>query len=87
MAAGFVVESFARARCAARKGLLMNLLVMFVAVLLVCQAISVGLGLLAERMISPYTGLVTFIACYFLMFWVAWRIAIRLTAPRSRTTT
>jgi hypothetical protein len=63
----------------------MNLLVMFVVVLLVCQAISVGLGLLAERMFSPYTGLVTFIACYFLMFWVAWRIAIRLTSPGSRS--
>ena len=86
MATGFVVESSPSAACGARKGLLMNLLVMFLGVLLVCQAISVGLGLLVERLVSPYTGLVTFIACYFLMFWVAWRIAIRLTAPRSRTT-
>ena len=62
----------------------MNLLVMFLVVLLFCQAISVGLGLLAERVFSPYTGLVTFIVCYFLMFGVAWKIAVRLTAPRSR---
>ena len=39
----------------------MNLLVVFLVVLLICQSISVGLGLLAERMFTPYTGLVTFI--------------------------
>ncbi len=65
----------------------MNLLVMFLVVLLVCQAVSVGLGLLAEQVFSPYTGLVTFIALYFLMFWVAWKIAVWFTAPRSQSKT
>ena len=34
-------------------------------------------------MTTPYTGLMTFIAAYFLMFWLAWRIAIRVTEPRA----
>jgi hypothetical protein len=53
---------------------------------LIGQSISVSVGLLVERQVSPYTGLVTFIACYFAMFWVAWRVAIRITEPRSRRT-
>jgi hypothetical protein len=42
----------------------------------------IGVGLLVERHATPYTGLVTFIAFYFAMFWVAWRFAVRVTAPR-----
>ena len=61
-----------------------KLLLAFVITLLIGQSISVSVGLLVERQISPHTGLVTFIACYFAMFWVAWRVAVRITEPRSR---
>jgi hypothetical protein len=61
-----------------------KLLLAFLITLLIGQSISVSLGLLVERQVSPYTGLVTFIACYFVMFWVAWRVAVRITEPRSR---
>jgi membrane protein implicated in regulation of membrane protease activity len=61
----------------------MNLLVVFFIALVIGQSISVSVGLLAERLFTPYTGLVTFIALYFLMFWVTWKIAVRLTEPRS----
>jgi hypothetical protein len=61
-----------------------KLLVVFTVSLLIGQSISIGLGLLVERYVSPYTGLVTFIACYFAMFWVAWRFAVRITKPHSR---
>jgi hypothetical protein len=60
----------------------MALLVVFLITLLVGQSISVSLGLLVERHTTPYTGLITFIISYFLMFWVAWQIAVRLTRPR-----
>ncbi len=62
----------------------MSLLVVFILSLLVGQSISIGLGLLVERYSSPYAGLVTFIGCYFTMFWLAWRFAVRMTAPSSR---
>jgi hypothetical protein len=51
--------------------------------LLIGQSISVGIGLLVERHVTPYTGLVTFIVCYFAMFWMAWRFAVCVTEPRS----
>ena len=60
----------------------MTLLAVFIVSLLIGQAISIGLGLVVERYSSPYTGLVTFIGCYFAMFWVAWRVAVRVTEPR-----
>jgi hypothetical protein len=46
----------------------MMLLVVFFVSLVVGQAISIALGLMVERLVSPYAGLVTFIACYFAMF-------------------
>jgi hypothetical protein len=62
----------------------MSLLVTFIICLLVGQSLSVGLGLVVERYSTPYTGMVAFLGSYFAMFWLAWRLAVRITAPRSR---
>lgn len=62
----------------------MSLLLTFIICLLIGQSLSIGLGLLVERYATPYTGLVTFLVCYFAMFWMAWRVAVRITKPRSR---
>jgi len=65
------------------QGQAMNLLVIFIVSLVIGQSLSIGLGLLVERCSTPYTGMVTFIGSYFVMFWLAWRFAVRITAPRS----
>jgi hypothetical protein len=65
-------------------GASMGLLLAFIICLIIGQSLSIGLGLLVERYSTPYTGLVTFIASYFAMFWLAWRLAVRITQPRSR---
>jgi len=62
----------------------MALLAGFLISLVIGQSLSIGLGLLVERHTTPYTGLITFIGAYFLMFWLAWRFAIRVTAPTTR---
>jgi hypothetical protein len=62
----------------------MRLLLIFIICLLFGQSLSIGVGLLVERYSTPYTGLVTFITSYFAMFWLAWRVAVRITQPRSR---
>jgi len=62
----------------------MTLLLTFIICLLIGQSLSIGLGLVVERYSTPYTGLVTFITSYFAIFWVAWRVAVRITEPRSR---
>jgi hypothetical protein len=61
----------------------MSLLIIFIISLVIGQSLSIGLGLLVERYSTPYTGLVTFIGSYFAMFWLSWRFAVRITAPRS----
>jgi hypothetical protein len=61
----------------------MSLLVVFVVVLLIGQSMAVTLSLAVERMTTSYTGLVTFIVLYFLMFVVSWWLAVRLTGGRS----
>jgi hypothetical protein len=62
----------------------MGLLLVFIVNVAVGQAIAIFLGLTVERYHSPYAGLVTFIVLYFAVFWVAWQLAIRMTAPGSR---
>jgi hypothetical protein len=62
----------------------MTLLLTFIICLLIGQSLSIGLGLMVERYSTPYTGMVAFIVSYFAMFWVAWRLAVRITAPGSR---
>ena len=62
----------------------MALLFTFIICVIVGQSISLGLGLMVERYSTPYTGLLTFMASWFVMFWIAWRLAIRITEPRSR---
>jgi hypothetical protein len=63
----------------------MRLLLVFLITLAIGQTMSIGLGLLVERHWSPYAGLVTFIASYFTMFWLAWRVAVRVTEPRAHS--
>jgi hypothetical protein len=62
----------------------MRLLLTYIICLLVGQSLTVGFGLLVERYSTPYTGLASFIVSYFAMFWIAWRLAVRITEPRSR---
>jgi hypothetical protein len=66
------------------QGASMGLLLAFIVCLIIGQSLTIGLGLLVERYSTPYTGLVTFIASYFAMFWLAWLLAVRITKPRSR---
>jgi len=65
----------------------MNLLLAYVVSLVVAQSIAVGVGLIVDRLYSSYTGLVVFIALYFVMFWVAWKFAVRITEPKQSAET
>jgi hypothetical protein len=60
-----------------------TLLIVYLMTLVIGQAIAVAVGLTVERFYSPYTGLVVFIPLYFCVFWLAWLLAVRLTAPRA----
>jgi len=62
----------------------MNLLLAYIVTLLVAQSLAIVAGLVIERLHSPYAGLVTFIAGYFFMFWAAWKLAVRITEPKTK---
>jgi hypothetical protein len=64
----------------------MSLLIAYPVALVIAQAITIAIGLLIERMHSPYLGLTVFIPLYFFMFWVAWRVALWITKPKLATT-
>lgn len=61
----------------------MGLLVAYIATVLVGQAFAVSVGLIIEHLYSSYAGLAVFIPLYFIVFYLAWRFAVRITEPRT----
>jgi len=61
----------------------MSLLIVYIFSVIVGQSVSITVGLLVDRYFSSYTGLMVFIAMYFVVFWLAWRFSVRVTAPKS----
>jgi uncharacterized membrane protein YkvI len=57
----------------------MKLLAIYAILVVVGEAAAIGLGELVE-MTYPNLSLTAFLALFFLMLWLAWRIALRITA-------
>lgn len=64
----------------------MVLLVTYLICLIIGQAITVAIGLSIDWFYSPGLSLPVSIALYFLMFWIAWRVAVRITEPKAAET-
>jgi len=64
----------------------MGLLVAYILCLIVGQAITIGIGLSIDRYYSPTTSLAISLFLYFAMFWLAWKVAVRITEPKADTT-
>ena len=60
------------------------LLVTYVVTVVIGQSIVIGIGLMVDRYYSSGASLWVALSLYFLMFWRAWRVAVRLTEPRSQ---
>jgi hypothetical protein len=71
-----------RATQAALKGEKMSLIIVYLALLFVGQAAAVVIGLAVDTF-SKVMGLFVFLALYFLVFAVCWKVAVRLTVPGS----
>jgi len=61
----------------------MSLLVAYIICLALGQSLTISIGLLLDRVISPGISLPVSIALYFVMFWIAWRVAVRVTEPKA----
>jgi hypothetical protein len=63
----------------------MSLLIAYLACLLIGQSITISIGLMLDRVVTPGISLPISLTLYFAMFWIAWKIAVRLTEPKSTT--
>jgi hypothetical protein len=60
----------------------MWLLLTYVGLVLIGNAIIYFLGLLVERVL-PVASLPTFLLMFFVVMWLAWLAAVKLTAPKA----
>jgi hypothetical protein len=54
----------------------------YIVIVVIGAAICWGIGLAVERF-SEVVSLPVFLVCFFVNFWVSWRIALRLTEPKA----
>lgn len=63
----------------------MNLLITF----LVAAAIAIvgvaWIGVLIDKMTSPFISLLVFFPLFFLTIWLTWRLAVKITEPKTTT--
>jgi CDP-diglyceride synthetase len=59
----------------------MSLLIVYVALVITGDFVAYFIGLIIERTV-PVASLPAFLGMYFLLLWVAWIIAVRVTQPR-----
>ena len=63
----------------------MWLIVIYVALMITGDVLAYLTGLVVERMWGPTVSLPFFLFMYFLLLWVAWVIAVKLTEPKVKT--
>ena len=64
----------------------MGLLVAYLVCLVIGQAITIAIGLSIDRYYSPTASLPISLFLYFAMFWLAWKVAVRITEPKAERT-
>jgi hypothetical protein len=61
----------------------MNLLITYVLCVVLGQAAVIGVALAADHFYSSsFISLMIFFPLFFGMFWLAWRVSVRLTEPK-----
>jgi hypothetical protein len=61
----------------------MWLLIVYIGLVLVGDAVDYVIGLFIERMWGAQASLVIFLVLYFVFLWIAWIVAVRITEPRA----
>jgi hypothetical protein len=60
-----------------------NLLITYFFTTLIGQSIVVGVGVLVDYYYPSAISLLVFFPLFFLMFWLTWRLSVRLTEPKT----
>ena len=63
----------------------MTLIIYYVVLVLAGTFGSILFSLWIERMSSAHLSMTVFLCLYFFVLWLAWPLAVRLTAPKEET--
>ncbi len=63
----------------------MNLLITFLVTVTVGIAGASWIGVIVDKLTSPFISLLIFFPLFFLTIVVAWKLSVRLTEPKSTT--
>jgi hypothetical protein len=61
---------------------IMSLIIVYVIGIFVGDLIALGIAEVIERF-SEKASLMAFLALYFVVFWLAWQLAVRITEPKA----
>ena len=62
----------------------MNLLVTFLITVTIAIVGVSWLGVLIDKMTSPFVSLLVFFPAFFLTIWLSWKLSVKLTAPKTQ---
>lgn len=63
----------------------MNLLVTFLISVTVGIVGVAWIGVIIDKMTSPFTSLLIFFPLFFLTIWVTWKLSVKFTEPKTTT--
>jgi hypothetical protein len=61
----------------------MNLLVTFVIAIIVGIVAIAWVGVIIDKMTSPFVSLAVFFPLLFLTIWLTWRLSVKFTEPKT----
>ncbi len=61
----------------------MKLIAVYIVLVLIGDAIAYFIGRTMEHFATQSLSLTVFLGCFFVVFWAAWLLAVRLTKPHS----
>lgn len=63
----------------------MNLLVTFLIAITIALAGLAWVGVIVDKLTSPFVSLLVFFPLLFLTIWLTWRLSVKLTEPKGET--
>ena len=63
----------------------MNLLVTFLITVSIGIFGAVWMGVLIDKLSSPFVSLLIFFPVFFLTIWLSWKLAVKFTEPKATT--
>ena len=63
----------------------MNLLVTFLVAIVIAIVGLAWVGVIIDKMTSPFVSLLVFFPMLFLTIWLTWRLSVKLTEPKGET--